>query len=276
MDVADEATAARSAASPVSAPPVFHGHHVAPATRRTKTSPTPMQPIAVVSRDFELRCAIDDGLRRYGFGVLLLADTDEAARRLANRSLQLVVLDLRPSREKARAIAQWRLQYDLPLIVIGADTDEVACAVALESGADDYLVAPLRLREFAARVQALLRRGSRATETATRYRFADCAFDIAERRLHGPRGESLRLTSAEAKLLAAFVNAPQRVLSRERLVDKLHAAGEPVSDRSIDMRVLRLRRRLRSLGLPAETIATERAHGYALRLEVQRVRPSSD
>lgn len=233
-----------------------------------------MHRIALISRDFDLRRSVHDHLRGCGFSVCLLADVDAAMPQLARTPPALAIIDL--AGEGALAVARLRLEFDLPLIAVGARNDEVACVVALEAGADDFIAAPPRPRELAARVQALLRRCGRHAQAATRYRFAGCAFDIAERRLYGPRGESLRLTSAEATLLFAFVDAPRRVLSRGRLIDKLHMAGDAVSDRSIDMRVLRLRRRLCSLGLPAETIATERAHGYVLRLDVERSRSHAE
>lgn len=233
-----------------------------------------MHRIAVISPDLHLRRTLRDHLCDGGFDVRLLTDVDEAMRQLARAPAALAIIHLAGA--GALAVARLRLEFDLPLIAMGAPNDEVTCVVALEAGADDFIAAPPRPRELLARVQALLRRCGRRAQAATRYRFAGCAFDIAERRLYGPRGESLRLTSAEATLLSAFVDAPRRVLSRGRLIDTLHTAGDAVSDRSIDMRVLRLRRRLCSLGLPAQTIATERAHGYVLRLDVERSRSRAE
>ncbi len=202
---------------------------------------------------------------------------DEALPRLARTEAALAILDVAHADDPAIAVSRVRHDYDLPLLVLGDDSDETCCIVTLEAGSDDFVAVPPRQLELIARVRALLRRMRRSGKGKKPcYGFADCVFDTAERRLHGPQRKSIRLTLAEGRLLTVFVESPQRVLSRERLISELHGSGEAVFDRSIDMRVSRLRRRFRSLGVAAEMICTERNLGYVLQAAVDHaVRPPS-
>ncbi|MBN8884897.1 MAG: response regulator transcription factor [Rudaea sp.] len=233
-----------------------------------------MTRIALISTDFELRATLRAALQRRGFEVTIFTDVGEALPRLARGEAALAILDVARADDPAIAVSRIRHEHDLPLLVLGDDSDETCCIATLEAGSDDFIAAPPRQLELVARVRALLRRMRHAGKgKAACYRFADCVFDTAERRVHGPQQKSVRLTLAEGRLLTMFVESPQRVLTRERLISGLHGSGEAVFDRSIDMRVSRLRRRLRSVGVPAGMICTERNLGYVLQTAVDHAPP---
>jgi DNA-binding response OmpR family regulator len=164
---------------------------------------------------------------------------------------------------------------DVPVIVItGHRRDEADRVVGLELGADDYINKPFGLRELLARVRAVLRRsagepGTRARERRARYRFAGWELSMRTRRLASPAGNVVPLTAGEFNLLIAFLRSPQQVLSREQLLLATRIHDEEVFDRSIDVQILRLRRKLEADPSAPQLIKTERAAGYILTASVE-------
>lgn len=160
-----------------------------------------------------------------------------------------------------------RSRFDVPIIAIGDRCDEISCVITLELGADDYIAKLLGLRELLARARAVLRRQNCGRTARTNgsqrggFRFCGWTLERRARRLVRPDGSPLVLTKAEYVLLVAFLEAPQQTLSREQL---LHATRihEDVFDRSIDVRVWRLRRKLEIDPRAPEIIKTQRAIGY--------------
>jgi DNA-binding response OmpR family regulator len=167
-------------------------------------------------------------------------------------------------------------QADVPIIVLtGHRRDETDRVVGLELGADDYMVKPFGLRELLARVHAVLRRAqagerrARQKEKRLRYRFAGWELNIRTRQLLSPTGVATALTAGEFNLLATFLRSPQQVLSREQLLAATRVHDEEVMDRSVDIQILRLRRKLEADPSQPQFIRTERGVGYVFAAPVE-------
>jgi DNA-binding response OmpR family regulator len=166
-----------------------------------------------------------------------------------------------------------RSRSDVPLIIVSpGETEEIDRVLAFELGADDHVEGRLRGRELIARVRAILRRGTRAARKGKgrlrRYQFADREFDPQRRRLTDAAGREETLTKTEAALLTAFVGAPRRILSRENLLNATRV-HEDIYDRSIDVQVLRLRRKIENDPRNPGFIRTERGIGYLFDADVR-------
>jgi two-component system, OmpR family, response regulator len=232
--------------------------------------------ILAVDDDPTMRELIADYLSNHGFRVSTAADGKGVARIIDQDAVDLVVLDLKLAEEDGlQLVTELRTRSNLPIIVItGHWRNEVDRIVGLELGADDYLTKPFNLRELLARARAVLRRAEvyRAppTETkGTKYRFAGWELNLRTRRLRSPTGASVGLTIGEFSLLTAFLRSPQQVLSREQLLAATHLHDEEVYDRSIDVQILRLRRKLEIDPSAPELIKTERGAGYVFAPPVQ-------
>jgi two-component system OmpR family response regulator len=169
-----------------------------------------------------------------------------------------------------------RSRSDVPVIIMtGHRRDEIDRVVGLELGADDYVTKPFGLRELLARVRAVLRRhdfGRAASEhepASGGFRFEGWELDLRAHRLLNPEGATVPLTKGEYALLVAFLNAPGRPLTREHLLQATRV-HEDVFDRSIDVQVLRLRRKLEADPSAPRAIQTERGVGYRFSLPVQQ------
>jgi len=190
-----------------------------------------------------------------------------------------VVLDLGLPHLDGLAVARaLRRESDVPIIMLTGRKDEADRVMGLELGADDYLTKPFSPRELLARIRALLRR-SRARETVAdslsrirAYRFAGWELNVRLRRLRSPEGETIPTTNSEFNLLVAFLAAPQRVLSREQLLELSRLHDDEVYDRSIDVQVGRLRRKIELKGSSTPLIRTERGAGYVFTAAVETVR----
>jgi DNA-binding response OmpR family regulator len=200
----------------------------------------------------------------------------EMNRCLTAREPSLIILNRRVGHENGLDLLRSiRANSDIPVIIAsGPRLEEIDCVLGLELGADDYIVKPFRLRELLARIRAILRRRkpgqlSKARDPAPAgYAFGGWRLEHSTRRVTNPDGQPLSLTKSEYNLLVAFLEAPQRPLTREQLVQATRV-HEDVFDRSIDVQVLRLRRKLEChIGAP-RMILTERGVGYSLALPVQ-------
>ena len=201
----------------------------------------------------------------------------EVVRVLADRAPSLVLLQLRRGHDNGLdLLREIQFRSSLPVIVIADDAfDEVDRVVALETGADDCLSEPFSLRELVARIRAVLRRRD-VTRPAprsarwSRYQFGDWRLDERTRKLTAPNGSVVALRRSEYALLVAFLDAPQRPLSREYLLQATRARDDAF-DRSIDVRILRLRRKIESDPAAPRIIQTERSIGYVFALPVERL-----
>ena len=202
----------------------------------------------------------------------------EMIRQLAGAEVSLVILDLRLGQEDGLdLLREVRSSSDVPVIIItGHRRDDIDRVVGLELGADDYVTKPFNLRELLARVRAVLRRLNSRRASPTRepqrgcWRFSGWQLDRRTRRLTDPSGAPVALTKGEYALLVAFLEAPQRPLSREYLMQTTRA-HEDVFDRSIDVQILRLRRKLERDPSTPRVIQTERGVGYVFAVPVERV-----
>ena len=157
----------------------------------------------------------------------------------------------------------------MPILILSARAEDVDRIVGLEMGADDYLVKPFNPRELLARVRAILARAQPAQQPSARaYRFEGHELDAVRRVLVRADGERVALTGAEYDLLAIFLARPNRVLSRDLLVELTQGRAAPAYDRSIDVRVSRLRQALGESGEP-RLLKTVYGEGYVLAAEVR-------
>jgi two-component system, OmpR family, response regulator len=236
--------------------------------------------VLAVDDDPSVRQMIADYLVDNDIRVTTLPNGSGVDDVIARGSVDLLILDLKmPGEDGMQIVRRLRERWNLPVIMLTGRKEEADRVMGLELGADDYLTKPFSPRELLARIRALLRR-SRARETVAdglakvrSYRFAGWELNTRLRRLTSPHGETIATTNSEFNLLAAFLSAPQRVLSREQLLDLSRLHNDEVYDRSIDVQVGRLRRKLEPEGSThAPLIRTERGAGYVFAAEVEIVR----
>src|SRR5262245_19967535 len=226
--------------------------------------------IVVVDDDPAMRDMLAEYLQSHRFAVTAVAEGQAMDRVLAQRSADLIILDMKlPHEGGLDVMRRLGTPPEAPTILItGHLREEADRILGLELGADDYLTKPFSLRELLARVRAVLRRsegaGQRARTRAQhlRYRFADWELQMRSRRLMSPAGEHVPLTAGEFNLLAAFLQSPKQILSREQLLAASRVHEEEVFDRSIDVQILRLRRKLEADPSAPKLIITERGAGY--------------
>ncbi|PMS19785.1 DNA-binding response regulator [Trinickia dabaoshanensis] len=233
--------------------------------------------VLVVDDDEAVRDLIAAYLSENDMRVSVAADGKQMAEVLKDEAIDLVVLDLRLPGEDGIDIARKiRECSSLPIIVVSGRRDEADRVMALELGADDYLTKPFSSRELLARVRALLRRSAAAVAPSGRqldaraYRFAGWQLNIGTRKLTTPAGENVPLTNGEFCLLSAFLSAPGRVLTREQLLEASRLYDD-VYDRSIDVQILRLRRKIEENPSRPEFIKTERGAGYVFSAAVEKL-----
>jgi two-component system OmpR family response regulator len=229
----------------------------------------------VVEDDSDMRHLVMNYLEDHDIKAISATRRDEVPALLARNQPDIVVLDLRLGQDDGLdLLREIRAGSDIPIIITtGHRRDEIDRVVGLELGADDYLTKPFGLRELLARIRAVLRRREVGQAVSRRdlekgsCRFGGWRLDRRNRRLSNSRGEPVALSKGEYALLLAFLDAPQRPLSRETLLQatRIH---EDVFDRSIDVQVLRLRRKLEADPSSPSIIRTERGVGYVFTLPV--------
>ena len=199
---------------------------------------------------------------------------------IARETIDLVVLDVRLQGEDGMQIAR-RLREasaTMPILMLTGRAEEADRVMGLELGADDYLTKPFSSRELLARIRALLRRAQAQASVADAmnkcraYRFAGWELNIGLRRLKAPHGQAVELTNGEFSLLVAFLSAPQRILTRDQLLDLSRLHNAEVYDRSIDVQILRLRRKIEPDPGRPRFIVTQRGTGYSFDAAVETVR----
>ncbi|ABD90176.1 response regulator [Rhodopseudomonas palustris] len=226
--------------------------------------------ILVVEDDRETRALIAKYLRANGCHVTAAADGHEMHKVMADRRVDLMIMDVMlPDEDGLSLCRKVRAKSQLPIIMLTARGEDVDRIVGLEMGADDYMVKPFNPRELLARINAVLRRqasalnaSSAATAAATAFAFDGWRIDFRLRELRNPAGARVALTSAEFDLLRAFCERAGRVLSREVLLDLTQGRNSGSFDRSIDVLVSRIRRKIEIDPQDAMLIKTIRSGGY--------------
>lgn len=237
----------------------------------------PMTPIhiLVVDDDPEIRELLKEYLERNGLRVTAVAEGRAMQRVLDNSRVDLVILDIMlPGRDGLTLCRDLRARSKLPVIMLTARGDETDRIVGLEMGADDYLAKPFSPRELLARIKAVLRRiqegqPAEGIEQARQVHFGQWILDVQGHQLIDPDGVVVPLSSSEYRLLRVLLEYPNRVLTRDQLADLLRGRDWDPDDRSIDVQISRLRRRLRDQAREPSLIKTMRGEGYLLATEVQ-------
>jgi DNA-binding response OmpR family regulator len=234
----------------------------------------PLQNILIVDDDADIRHLVGNLLAREGFSVDSVEDAVAMDRHLARTQPDLLILDLMlPGEDGLSVCRRIRMDGNLPILMLTAKSDETDRVVGLELGADDYLLKPFSPRELLARVRALLRRASAqpARIQTRRFTFDHFVIDLDARQINDDMSRPLQLTTAEFDLLSCFVLRPRRVLSRDQILDWTQGRGAEPFDRTVDILVSRLRKKLDAASPGSNLINTVRNGGYLLTAQVQQV-----
>lgn len=233
--------------------------------------------ILVVDDHREIRDLISRALTKEGFRVSVAADGKAMRKVLADHAINLVLLDLMLPGESGLALCRsLRASSNIPIIMVTAKGEEVDRVIGLEMGADDYLPKPFGSRELIARINALLRRsrmdpqGAGIQSNAKTYHFDRWTLNAEAREITGEDGVSVPLSTGEFDLLIALVERPQRVLSRDALLDLARGRSAAGIDRSIDTQVSRLRKKLEADPSDPKIIQTVWGGGYLFGPKVTR------
>jgi DNA-binding response OmpR family regulator len=234
--------------------------------------------ILVVDDEAEVRELLEEYLQKHGFQIST-AESVPAARTVLGGlqeapPVELVILDLRMPGEDGLVLArELRSRGDIAIIMLTASGETIDRVVGLEIGADDYMAKPFDPRELLARIRSVLRRTRPAAQASAPdpdpvpppekgVRFGCCLLDLASRQLFAPDGTEVPITAMQFDLMEAFLNHPNRVLSRDQLLELAHKRGDEPFDRSIDIRIARLRRKIEENPERPQTIKTVHGVGY--------------
>jgi two-component system, OmpR family, response regulator len=236
--------------------------------------------ILIVDDDALVRKVLRQGLSSEGYETIEAKDGAEMQASLEGQPVDLITLDLKLDREDGLALARAiRTTRNIPIVMITGKGKAVDRIVGLELGADDYIAKPFNVREVAARVRAVLRRYQRPETAAARppesaparYCFNGWVFDEAQRQLFTPQGTMKPITTSEFNLLAVFVRCPQRVLTRDEIMEVVKGQEWSPFDRSIDSSVAKLRKKIEPDRSSTQLIKTVHGLGYVFVAEVQRL-----
>ena len=234
--------------------------------------------ILVIDDDSQIRALLQEYLAENGMRVSIASSGDQMSQILNDEAIDLVVLDLRLGREDGMAIARsLRDQSAIPIVMLTGVRDEADRVMGLELGADDYLTKPFSPRELLARIRTVLRRTKASMPSQSRqrdiraYRFGEFELNLRTRRLKRINAEDIALTNGEFNLLSALLAAPERILTRDQLLEASRVFDNEVYDRAIDIQVLRLRRKIEKDPTQPQFIITERGAGYMFSSAVEIV-----
>jgi len=235
---------------------------------------TTREHLLIVDDDKEIRNLLTDYLEQADYRVSAVGDGKAMRRVLESNRIDLVILDLMlPGEDGLTLCRELRGKTNLPVLMLTARGDEVDRIIGLEMGADDYLAKPFNPRELLARIKSVVRRAqalppNMETDKVHTLRFAGWTLDVATRNVTAADGLVVPLSGAEYRLLRVFLDHPQRVLAREQLLELANGREAILFDRSIDVLVGRLRKRLRDDSREPVLIKTVRGEGYVLATSV--------
>jgi two-component system OmpR family response regulator len=235
--------------------------------------------ILVVDDDTEIRNLLREYLQQQGYRVSAVADGKGLRAAVDNSHPDLIILDLMlPGEDGLTLCRDLRAKSEVPIIMLTARGDETDRIVGLELGADDYIAKPFSPRELLARIKSVLRRtrslpDNLKTEESGVFRFAGWALDAATRNLTSPQGVVVALSGTDFRLLKIFVDHPNRVLTRDQLIDLMLSRDAGPFDRAIDVQVSRLRQRLGEDAKEPAIIKTVRGQGYVFAAHVEAGAP---
>jgi DNA-binding response OmpR family regulator len=244
----------------------------------TETAPQAAEPrVLVVDDDALIRDMVSDYLARHDVKVTAVSDGRAMETVLGTEVVDLIVLDLKLRSEDGMNLARrLREESAIPIIMLTGRTDEADRVMGLELGADDYMTKPFSPRELLARIRTVLRR--RRTEVrqgrpdgVRAYRFDGWELNLNTRRLGHRSGKTVPLSNGEFSLLVVMLGAPNRVLSRDQLLDLSRLHNDEVYSRSIDVQIMRLRRKIEEDAGKPRYIQTERGAGYVFSVPVETV-----
>ncbi len=227
--------------------------------------------ILVVDDDKDVRDTIREYFEFCGFDVSVAGDGDAMRKVLASRPIEIVLMDVNLPGEDGLALTRdLRASHSVGVIMLTAAGQIIDRIIGLEMGADDYVPKPFDPRELLARVKSVLRRlrerpkenASSGEEKPQVIRMGSCTLDLAAHRLYDASGADIPLTSMEFDLLQAFARHPDRVLSREQLLELAHNRDAEVFDRSIDLRIARIRKKIEQDATKPQVLKTVRGAGY--------------
>jgi len=224
--------------------------------------------IAVIDDDADMRLALEALLYENGFDPILLKGSHDFHALGPAPEVDLTLIDLKLNGESGLSLAMHiRQRFDLPIVMLTGVGDEVDKIVGLETGADDYLMKPFNPRELVARIRAVLRRYGRAVPKAPAavqdgLLFGDKILNIHERQLSTLDGEEIALTNAEYRLLEYFLRHPDVIIPRPQLLTELGSDLSQYVDRTIDVLILRLRRKIETVPSKPVHLQTRRGQGY--------------
>jgi DNA-binding response OmpR family regulator len=232
--------------------------------------------ILVVDDDPQIRGLLKEYLSESGLRVSVAANGQEMSKLLSDEAIDLIILDLRLSGEDGMAIARsLRERLPIPLVMLTGVREEADRVMGLELGADDYITKPFSPRELLARIRTVLRRTRSSVPDPVQrreiraYRFGEFELNLRTRRLKRQDGTPVSLTNGELNLLAALLAAPERILTRDQLLEASRVYDNEVYDRAIDIQVLRLRRKIEADPSQPRYIITERGVGYVFKAPVE-------
>ncbi len=232
--------------------------------------------ILVVDDDSDVRFMLKRYLARYGFQVDTVENGARMREVIGKGDFDLVVLDLNMPGEDGISLARYlRDNHRVGIIMLTAAAEVVDRIVGLEVGADDYVTKPFEQRELLARIKSVIRRlkgasppsAERSPDQGQRIAFGECSLDLDARKLYGEDGQEITITSMEFDLLKAFADNPNKVLSRDQLLNLAHNRDWEPFDRSIDIRITRLRRKIEPDPKKPQIIKTVRGAGYIYSVE---------
>jgi len=231
--------------------------------------------LLLVDDEAALREPLAEYLSRQGFAVVQAASAAEARSRLRDERPELVLLDIMMPGEDGLSLCRHLVEsQDIPTILLTAKGEATDRIVGLEIGADDYVVKPFEPRELVARIRSVLRRASRDNHVLAEdecYEFEGWSLDLLKRRLTDPDGATVAISSAEFRLLRAFLENPRQVLDRDRLLDMVQGREAHLFDRAVDNQVSRLRRKIEADTRNPQLIQTVWGGGYMLAADVKRI-----